>query len=168
MRSNIGMDSVGNIIDFVKDLTLLLLVFGGLFAYSLVRGQRALLALILGLYLALLISLEFPYYQQVGKALSFLADHTMRMVLFAFFTAFASFVFERLLSRLFDFNAVESFTKRVILSILATILIMAYSYHVIPVTELIDPGVKVSMLFASDAYFFWWLMLPLVSIMFVF
>lgn len=162
------MMDLGVIVGFVKDVTVLLLVFGALFAYSLVRGQRALLSLILGLYIALLISLEFPYYDAVGKALSFLAPHTMQMLLFGFFTAAASFVFERLLSRLFDFNAVESFWRRIVLSVLATALIMAYSYHVLPITDLIDPGAKVGAIFSSDKSFFWWLIAPLVGITVIF
>lgn len=162
------MDSAELVFGFIKDLMILFLVFGALFAYSLVRGQRALLSLILGLYLALLISLEFPYYDQFTAALTFLAPHTVRMLLFAFFAAFGSFVFERLLSRLFDFNAVESFWRRIILSILATALVMSYSYHVLPITDLIDPGAKVGAIFSSDKYFFWWLIAPLVGIMFIF
>lgn len=162
------MDSLDLIVGFVKDVTILLLVFGALFAYSLVRGQRALLSLILGLYLALLISLEFPYYEAVGNALTFLAPHTLKMILFGLFTAFGSFVFERLLSRLFDFNAVESFWRRIVLSMLATALIMAFSYHVLPITDLIDPGAKVGAIFSSDKSFFWWLIAPLIGITVIF
>jgi len=162
------MDATAIVVGLVKDLTILFLVCGALFAYAIVRGQRALLSLILGLYIALLISVEFPYYEQVGKALSFMPDHTMRMVLFGFFTAFGSFVFERLLSRLFDFNAVESMWRRMVLAILGTALVMAYSYHVLPVTDLIDPGAKVGALFASENLFFWWLLAPLIGIMFIF
>jgi hydrogenase-4 membrane subunit HyfE len=90
------------------------------------------------------------------------------MLFFALFTAFGSILFERLLSRLLDESAIEGIGKKVILSILATALVMSYSYHVLPITNLIDPGARIGALFAPQEYFFWWLLLPLVGIMLVF
>lgn len=160
-----GMDII---IGFVKELSVLLLVFGALFAYAIVRGQRALLSLTLGLYIALLISLKFPYYEGIGNALSFMSDHAIRISLFAFFAAFGSFLFERLLSRVIDETAIEGIGKKVILSILTTALVLSYSYHVLPITEMMDPGAKIGVLFASPSSFFWWLLAPLIGIVIVF
>jgi hypothetical protein len=151
-----------------KELSALLLVFGALFAYAIIRGQRALLSLVFGLYIALLISVEFPYYDKLTTALSFMSEPAIRMTMFAIFTAFGSILFERLLSRLLDETAIEGIGKKVILSALATALIMSYSYHVLPITTLIDPGAKISSIFAPQDYFFWWLLAPLVGIMLIF
>ncbi len=162
------MDITAVALGFVKDLTLLFIVFGALFAYSLVRGQRSLLSVVLGLYLALLISLEFPYYEKLLQVMTFAKEAVVRITLFAIFTAFTSVIFERILSRLIDESAIEGIRKKVVLSILGTALIMAYCYHVIPITEVIDPGARVGALFAPQEYFFWWLLLPLFGIFFVF
>lgn len=156
------------ILGITKELSGLLLVFGALFAYAIIRGQRALLSLVFGLYIALLISVEFPYYGKLNEALSFMSEAAIRMAMFALFTAFGSYLFERLLSRLLDETAIEGIGKKVILSILATALVMSFSYHVLPITNLIDPGARIGALFAPQEYFFWWLLLPLLGIMFVF
>lgn len=162
------MDTTAVLLGLIKELMALLLVFGALFAYGIVRGQRPLLSLLLGLYIALLISVEFPYYEKAFEIFSFTTPTVVRMLLFAVFTGFSSFLFERLLSRLLDETAIEGIGKKAILSLLATTLVMAYSYHVLPITDLIDPGAKIGALFASQQYFFWWLLLPLVGIMFIF
>lgn len=156
------------LIGFAKELSALLLVFAALFAYAIIRGQRALISLVFGLYIALLISVEFPYYEGALQALSFMSEHAVRMLFFAVFTAFGSILFERLLSRLLDETAIEGIGKKVILALLATALVMSYSYHVLPITNLIDPGARIGALFAPQEYFFWWLILPLVGIMLVF
>lgn len=159
------MDTV---IGFIKELSVLLLVFGALFAYGIVRGQRPLLSLTLGLYIALLISLKFPYYESLEKGLSFMSPSAIKISLFAVFAAFGSFIFERLLSRVIDETAIEGIGKKVILSILTTALVLSYSYHVLPITEMVDPGAKIGVLFASPSSFFWWLLAPLVGIIFIF
>lgn len=156
------------VLGLTKELSALLLVFAALFAYAIVRGQRALLSLVFGLYIALLISVEFPYYTKMTQSLTFMSEPAIRMAMFALFTAFGSYLFERLLSRLLDETAIEGIGKKVILSVLATTLVMSFSYHVLPITHLIDPGARIGAFFAPQEYFFWWLLLPLLGIMFVF
>lgn len=162
------MDITDTVIGFVKELSVLLIIFSAIFAYGIVRGQRALLSLTLGLYIALLISLEFPYYARTEKMLSFMSAHTIKIVFFTLFAIFGSFLFGRLLSRVIDATAIEGIGRKVILSILTTALVLAYSYHVLPITELVDPGVKIGSLFASEGSFFWWLLAPLLGIIFLF
>lgn len=161
------MDALPAILGPIKELAVPLFVFVALLAYSVVRGQRPLLSLILGLYLALLISLKFPYYDLVFAKMEMLGDTTKTLIIFAFFTAFGSILFERLLTRLIEEGRKEGIAKKVVLAILGTILIMAYSYHVLPITTLIDPGTQIAQLFAPEEYFFWWLMLPLIGLFFV-
>jgi hypothetical protein len=152
----------------IKELSVLLAAFGALFAYAVVRGQRALLSLVFGLYIALLISLEFPYYEAVTRSMTFVSPSGVKSIFFALFTAFGSILFERLLSRLLDETAIEGVWRKVILSFLATALVLSYSYHVLPLSSLLDPGAKIGALFAPQEYFFWWLLAPLIGIMFVF
>jgi hypothetical protein len=58
----------------------------------------------------------------------------------------------------------ETFGKKVMLALGATVLIMIFSFNVLPVTEFLVPGTPVQSLFAPQEYFFWWLLLPLILI----
>ena len=158
------MDVTSSLVGITRELSVLFLTFGIIFAYAIVRGQRALISLIFGLYIGLLLSIEFPYYSK----LTFAPESTVRMVLFALFAGFATYMFGRLLSRVIDSMAIEGLIKKILLSFLATALVLSYCYHVLPLADLINPGVKISALFAEKDYFFWWLLAPLVGIFILF
>ena len=158
------MDVTSTLVGMGSELSVLFLTFGIIFAYAIVRGQRALISLIFGLYIGLLLSIEFPYYEK----LSFASTATVRVVLFAIFAGFATYMFGRLLSRVIDSFAIEGIVKKIILSLLATTLVLSYCYHVLHVADLINPGAKISALFAVNEYFFWWLLAPLVGIFILF
>ena len=158
------MDAIPVVLDFVRELIVPLLVFGALFIYSIIRGQRALTSIILSLYVSLLISLEFPYYELLYQKLTFLGKEGINMLMFAIFTALGTILFEKILSRLLDETAFEGIWKKLVLAVLGTTLLMAYSYHVLPVIQFIDPGAEIAKIFAPQAYFFWWLILPLAGL----
>jgi len=155
-----------SVLGLVREFLVLILVFGALLAYAVVRGKRALISLILGLYVALLISLKFPYYEVVfnlvertGKS-----DTIFTILIFAVFTGIAALLFERLTADEYEESAFEGLTKKAAAAVLGTVLIMAYSYHVLPITTLFDPGVTVNTLFAPEEYFFWLLVVPLMGL----
>lgn len=162
------MDIVDTLIGFLRDASVLLIVFGAVFGYGILRGQRSLLALTFGLYLALLLSLEFPYYEAIAHSAAFLPLHTLKLVLFGIFAVFGTILFSRLLSRVIDVMAIEGIGRKVILSLLTTALILSYSYHVLQIADSINPGSKANMLFASHDSFFWWLLAPLIGIFLLF
>lgn len=162
------MDYATTALSFIREIVLLVSVFGALLVYAVIRGQRRLISLILGLYVALLLSLEFPYYTYFFAHIDFLSDTVIRLSLFAFFTAFGSVFFERLTSRLLDESAIEGIGKKVVLALLGTALILSYSYHILHITNFIDPGAKIALLFSPPQYFFWWFIAPLVGIFLLF
>ncbi len=159
----------GTIIGYIQSALVPLLTFVALLLFSIVRGRRAITSLILGLYFALLISLKFPYYAQIygvaGKAVS---ETVLSIIVFAVFTTIFSLLMDRLLFYRIDESAFEGFWKKILLALFATILVMAYSYHVLPITSLIDPGFPANLLFAPQEYFFWWLVVPLVGLFFLY
>src|SRR3989344_144194 len=162
------MMDVPTLLSYAKEFLVLILVFGALLAYAAVRGNRALVTLILGLYIALLISLKFPYYDALYNLLSRggSSSSVVAVILFALFTGCGTILFERLLPR--DYGEMYGgVAKKAILVALATILVMAYSYHVLPVTSIIDPGSAVGTLFAPPQYFFWFLLAPLIGLFFI-
>lgn len=160
---------LNGVVTILQESVYLILVFGVFLTYAMLRGKQSLVNLILGLYFALLISLEFPYYDKIlsGVDDSRLSDSVIIIGIFAIFTFVATLFFTRLMPRDYDDTTFSGFGKKLILALLASALVMAYSYHVLPVTELITPGSPIQMLFSGDSYFFWWLLAPIVGLFFL-
>ena len=159
----------GNIVAILQELLYLIVVFVAGLSYGLVRGRQALINLILALYFALLISLKFPYYDALFGAINSdrVSNSFIMILVFGAFTAGAIFLFERLMPRDPAESAFEGFGKKALLALLASVLVMAYSYHVLPITELITPGSPIQMLFAPESRFFWWLLIPAFGLLFL-
>jgi hypothetical protein len=146
-----------------------IIVFSAFLGYSMIRGKQSLINLILGLYLALLISLKFPYYDVIlGRTEGDgLGDSIIMIALFAAFTLGGTFLFSRLMPRDFDESAFRGFGKKILFAAMGSVLVMAYSYHVLPITDLITPGSPIQSLFGPESNFFWWLLVPLVGLFFL-
>ena len=159
---------IQSVLSLAKAFVGLIVVFGALLAYGAGRGNRALVSLILGIYIGLLVSLKFPYYDAVYR-LATAGEHgapIVAVVLFALFAALGTLLFSRLLPRDYE-DTYEGVPKKLLLAALATVLIMALSYHALPVTALINPGPAVGALFGPPEYFFWLLIAPLVGLFFI-
>ncbi len=151
------------LLSLLQELTFLLAVFGTCLLYAIFRGRQALINLIMGLYFALLISLEFPYYSFfIPDTTSAHSSAIGKMVLFAIFALVATILITRIIPEEYREKKFESFFKKIMLAAAGTILIMVFSFHVLPVTELLTPSTPLSLLFASKTYFFWWLLTPMV------
>lgn len=156
------------IIGILQESLFMILVFAGFLVFSMMRGIQAIVNLILGLYLALLISLKFPYYNYILSETGEKASDAFIMIgVFAVFTILATILHGRVMTTEFKESAFERFGKKVIFAILATILVMAYSYHALPVTDIITPGSPIQSLFGPEDRFFVWLLLPLIGIFFL-
>lgn len=151
------------IITTLKELVYLFSVFGFFLTFVLIRGRQAVINLIFGLYLALLISIEFPYYDVVlASAGGAHGTAIAKLIIFAVFTILATILVARVMPDPFREKKFESFFKKILLALAATILIMVYSFHVLPVTEFLTPGTPIQSLFAPAHLFFWWLLAPFV------
>ena len=157
------------VVTILQESLYMILVFGVFLGYAMFRGRQSLVNVILGLYFALLISLEFPYYDSIlqGIASERLTDSIIMIIIFIVFTIAATFVFTRLMPREYDEGTFEGFGKKLALALLGSILVMAYSYHVLPITEIITPGSPIQMLFGGESYFFWWLLAPIAGLLFL-
>jgi hypothetical protein len=152
-------------LNFISEIAYLLIALGVIFSISIFKGRQAVINIIFGLYLALLISVEFPFYEQVLGSLSGAVSLSMaKLIVFLVFTALATALFFRVMPDEFREMKLESFSKKFTLSLCATILVMVFSFHVLPVTEFLTPGTPIQSLFAPAEYFFWWLILPLVAL----
>jgi len=151
------------LLSLLQELTYLLVVFGVCLTYAVFRGRQALINFIVGLYFALLISLVFPYYSLfIPATTSAHSGAVGRVVLFAIFTLVATILITRLMPEEYREKKFESFGKKIMLALAGTILIMVFSFHVLPVTELLTPSSPISYLFASQNTFFWWLLAPMI------
>lgn len=152
----------GDILLYLQELAYLLGMFGFFITYSIVRGRQATINLIVGLYFALLISLEFPYYDLILGGAQGESNAVGNVIIFGIFTVISTLLMRRLMPSAYKETKFDSFGKKLLLAAAGTILMMVYSFHVLPVTEFVTPGSPIQSLFAPSEYFFWWLLAPLV------
>ena len=156
------MDST-TVLHFLSESSFLLVVFFVFFGLAIFKGRQALINHICGLYLALLITIQFPYYDLILKELnqsSVVAG--VKLVFFLIIAILCTLLFKRVMPDEYREGKFESFGKKIALAIGATVLVMSFSFNVLPVTEFLTPGSPVQSLFAPQEWFFWWLILPLV------
>lgn len=150
------------IIDFLKEITFLLVVFGTFLILALAKGKQTLINIIMALYLGLLLSLRFPYYDSLIAGVGPGAESMIRIVVFSFFAVISFWLFGRLMPREFDEKTFQGFGMKILFALAATALVMSFSYNVLPITQFITPGSPIQALFAPQEYFFWWLLTPIV------
>ncbi len=153
----------GFVLDFMFEISYLLAVFLLFMLWATIKGRQAMINVIIGLYLALLILIEFPYTTYLTDNLgSSLAQSVGKLILFAIITILTTWLCYRIMPDEFQEKKFESFGKKFMLAAAASILVMAFSFHVLPVTEFLTPGTPLQTAFGSESSFFWWLMVPLV------
>jgi uncharacterized membrane protein len=151
------------ILNYLSEIAYLLIVFGALLGISVFKGRQAIINLTVGLYMALLISYVFPFYDTLLKSLQTSQSiATAKLGIFLIFTSITTALMYRIMPDEFRENKLESLGKKIILALGATVLVMIFSFQVLPVTEFLTPGTPIQSLFAPTEYFFWWLLLPLV------
>jgi len=149
------------ILNILSEFTYLLIVFGAMLVIAIFKGRQAIINLIFALYLALLISIEFPFYEVFLGSATGGAAAGIKLALFAFFTLVLTWLCARIMPDEFQEKKFETFGKKFLLAGAATVLVMIFSFQVLPVTEFLTPGTPIQSLFAPEGYFFWWLLLPL-------
>ncbi len=150
------------LIAFLKESLFLIVSFVVFLGVAMSFGRQTITNVILGLYLAFLISLQFPYYESLlAKTDGVKAESLLIVGIFLLFAVISTLLFVHILPREYSEKTFEGFWKKIVLALAATVLVTSFSYHAIPVTDLITPGSPVSYLFGSEKSFFWWLLAPL-------
>ncbi len=159
------MDTDGLILLF-KESLFMVVTFSVFLFYAMAKGRYALINVIFALYLALLISIKFPYYDQIMTGGG---DSTAiaKILIFLGFVLVGIFLLRRHIPGDDYEPAFQGFWKKILLALMSTVLVMIFSYHALPVTEIITPGSPIQALFAPQENFFWWLILPLIALFFV-
>lgn len=155
------------LVGLIQESLFMILVFCGALLFAMMRGRQGIINLILSLYLALLISIKFPYYDFFLGGDDQSSNALVMIIIFVVFTIGGLFLFGKLMPREEFDTAFQGFGKKVIFALMTTILIMIFSYHALPVTDLITPGSPIQALFGPEENFFWWLMLPLIGLFFL-
>ncbi len=154
---------VSGLVSVLQESLFMVVVFIGFLTYAVSSGRQAITNLILGLYFALLISIEFPYYDTLlGGTSNVKTESVVMLIVFMLFTLGATVLFARLMPREYSEKKFEGFWKKILLASAATVLVMSFSYHALPVTEIITPGSPIQYLFGSTQSFFYWLIAPIV------
>lgn len=150
------------------DLLIVFILFGFLLGFSFQYGKRQIITLIFSLYFASFILLQFPYTEQLlgSKVGNIELAALIVGAVFLFFIGLY-IVFNRVTRTLFAENSSRRWFEAGILSAVATTLILALSYHVLPVASIYDFSAPIDRFFEPQEYFFWWLIVPLVVLLFV-
>lgn len=159
------METAG-IMTLLKESIFMIAVFSVFLFYAMGKGRYALINVIFSLYLALLISIKFPYYNEFAGGAGE-SSAVAKILIFLAFVITGILLFRRHVPGDDYEPAFHGLWKKIILSGMATVLIMIFSFHALPVTEIITPGTPIQSLFASPENFFWWLILPIVVLFFV-
>ncbi len=155
-----------SIMTLLQESIFMIAVFSVFLIYAMAKGRYALINVIFSLYMALLISLKFPYYNELAGGVGE-SSAVARILIFLGFVIAGILLFRRHVPG-DDFEpAFFKLGTKIILAGMATILIMIFSFHALPVTEIITPGTPIQSLFASEQNFFWWLILPIITLFFV-
>jgi hypothetical protein len=155
------------VISFFQESIYLIIVLGIFLAIALFKGKQTLINVTLGLYFALLLSLEFPYFDYLLGSSSLKTQSIIMLATFVGFTIFSTLLFNHLMPREFQEKSFEGFGKKLLFASGATILVMIFSFHVLPITEFLSPGSPIQFLFAPKEYFFWWLITPITILFFL-
>jgi len=151
------------ILHFLSEFAYLLITFGIFLGIAIFRGRQNLINLICGLYLALLITIQFPYYDILLDNISHSSVvAAVKLIFFGIITFLSNLLFRRIMPDEYREGKFESFGKKIMLALGATVLVMIFSFNILPVTEFLTPGTPIQTLFGAEQFYFWWLMLPLV------
>lgn len=158
----------GYVLDFIYEFAYFLGVLGLFLVFAVFKGRQAIINVIFGLYLALLFSTFFPYYETLLSDLG--SSHSIaaaKLFLFALITIGTTIICWRVMPDEFQEERFESLGKKTLLALGASVLVMIFSFNILPVTEFLAPDTPLQTLFGQEQHFFWWLLTPLVLLYFV-
>ncbi len=159
------MESVHLMVLF-KESLFMVITFGVFLFYAMGKGRYALINIIFSLYLALLIFIKFPYFDSLASSTGD-GGAVAKILIFVTFVVIGALLHRRHIPGDDYEPAFQGFWKKILLALMATVLVMIFSFHALPVTEIITPGSPIQALFAPEENFFWWLILPLIVLFFV-
>jgi hypothetical protein len=154
-----GFESLSS---FMSEMAYFVVVFGIVLFIGMVRGYRPLYELILGLYLALLLYFHFPNLDKILEHFSGAVLAIFQLSLFILITFFTTALCDKILPDYRKEGKFDKMGKKLLLTLGATILILVFSFQVLPISQFVATGTPLQALFGAESSFFWWLLVPFV------
>lgn len=157
-------DAIELISNFSLDFIIIVGTFFVLVFFAFQFGKDKIISLILSLYITLLVYLNFPYMDLVIVEGKELISH---IVVFLIFLFLINMIMKRMILADFPNDIMHKWFEVVVLGAVATTLLLAFIYHVLPVFAVHDFSPDVDRFFATSDLFFWWLVAPFIAMFFV-
>jgi len=150
------------------DFFLLIAFFIVFTAYTFYFGKGRAATFIISLYVSTFLYLFFPYFEKL-KGLVETESGTIgiELSLFIAFLIITNIIIGRLIGGVFSVSTLYSWFEGILLSISGTVLVLIFSYHIIPITQIYDFSPYLDALFEPAEYLFFWLSAPLLALIFV-
>ena len=147
------------------DVVVLLFFLVSGIVYGMVAGRGRLLAIFVALYISQLLFAHLSYFDAFVAGRGFLAVFVFRTIAFIALFLLIAVLFAKTVFRAKDVE--RRVISLMILSLLETGLFISVVVRLLPERELFTLSPLVARMFANDAAYFWWLVLPLVAFPFV-
>lgn len=148
------------IINTLSEFAYFLVAFTCFFSLTLFFGRQMLINIICGLLLSLLLVDKFPYYDYILRGLqNDLVILVVKIIFFIVVSVLSTLFFRRLMPPEFSEGRLESFWKKFFLAFSATILVMIFSFAILPNSEVATFSSPLQIFFSSPDLFFGWLLI---------
>lgn len=154
---------VAEVLAFVGNFLLLLVLAVALFFLALRAGRAILVSLILALYAGYALFSAFPYKEQLALGDTPFLNALSGLVLFGLFTLFPYLLLRRVSS---SGNLRINPVALAALAFATGGFVLALGYQVLDIASLVPLTPALDALFAPDKYFFWWFVAPLAGVYF--
>ncbi len=146
----------------------LIITFAISSAIVIFRGKQTLINLMMGSYLGTFLYIQFPFKDFFLEAIDSNESESIALLfLFGILTFLSAWLFSRLMRREYFDDVFDSFPKKIILAITATILFTSLSLFYLPVENLIDISKPIPELLLNNDNKFYWLLVPLIILFFI-
>ena|SRR3989344_945550 len=136
-----------------------------LFVFAIYYGKDRMIAFLISLYIGLLVFLNFPYTEKVllirDSEIGILFSNGL---IYLVFVILSFLLLERLVWAEYPPSTSRRFIEAFVFSISGAAFLLSFAYHILPIASAYTFVTPIELLFAPSQFFFWWLLLPLVSI----
>ncbi len=147
------------------DITVVLVLFLALFGIGFLLKKGHFIGFIASLYFAILLYLRVPNLDRLlistGTPLFSFLSH---LLVFFLFVVVGFVLMRQIVAVNPSYRSLFRFLEIALLAATTAGLLIALSYHVIPLASLYDFAPMIDRFFVESNYFFWWLLAPLFAI----
>lgn len=156
-----GETAVASVMSLSTDIFVIVAIVGALFLWGMLRGTDTLVAFVLSLIGSVALYLAFPYEEMLRTS------PALPIALFIFLVSILYVVLISVVSVYSFSGGAVAWLKNGLLAIAGGGLLVAISYHVVPIAFLYEWAGALDLLFASPDMLFWWMIVPLPILFFI-